>query len=154
GGRSMLTRVLCSSFAGLAALLTAGIALPTSANATTYPVTLNVSNCCGSGPFGTVNITQDAQIGGVDTVEGTVALTQAGTQFVNTGLDASFAFNLAFGSVTISDITSDGPVFTANNTSGGVTTAGSGKTLIHMDGGGFFTYGISLTGSQGGSNSG
>src|SRR5689334_793906 len=65
-------------------------------------ITLNQSQCCGSGPFGTVSVVQGANS---NTVNVTVTLT-AGEVFANTGagdalgFDVNKAFTLVPGSLT------------------------------------------------------
>jgi hypothetical protein len=89
--------------------------------------------------------------GGTITVTATGANTLAfdielanGNQFVNTGFDASFGFNLSgITSITYSGITPAG--FTIPNSVGSVQTAGS----LHMDGTGFFSFGLEGFGNGG-----
>ncbi len=69
----------------------------------TYSLTFDgCSGCCGTGPFGTVSVTQTAT--GVVTVNETLA---SGVAFVATGAGKSIEFNLAGApAITIGNITS------------------------------------------------
>jgi hypothetical protein len=64
----------------IAAIVGAGILLLGAANASATPVLLNQSGCCGSGPFGSVNVTQFAP----NIVDVLVTL-NSGNGFIDTG---------------------------------------------------------------------
>jgi hypothetical protein len=117
-------------------LLVAGMMVMSGVPAFADLYTLNFANFTGgTGPFGTVEIT------GSGTVHVKVSLA-SGIQFVNTGFDGSFDFDL-IGNPTIS---------ITNLTAGWAplgTTAGSHK----FDGVGDFEYGVNCTAcGSGGSN--
>lgn len=81
---------------GLGAML-AVLAIAPAVNATT----LNVSACCGSGPFGTVTLSQD----GANTVLVTETLF-SGIGFVKTGAGDALAFSIAgVSTITITNLT-------------------------------------------------
>lgn len=83
-------------FFGLSAMLTV-LALAPAVKATT----LNVSACCGSGPFGTVTLAQD----GTNTVKVTETLV-SGVGFVKTGAGDALAFSITGNpSITITNLT-------------------------------------------------
>ena len=87
---------------------------------------------------GTVTVTDT----GANTVSVSVQLAN-GNQFVNTGFDASFGFNLA-GNPTIT--------YSAINPAAGFTIPGGNPQSagsLHMDGTGFFEYGLEAVGSGG-----
>src|SRR5690242_18246534 len=120
----------------LAALgLGVGVALasmPSGARADTI-YTLVTAGTLPSGTYGTVDVSSvDA-----NTLKFDVEL--SGTNhFANTGIQAAFAFDLTgFSSITVGPLPS---IWSAENTTAGVTTAGS----IHMDGAGFFDYGLTF----------
>jgi hypothetical protein len=120
--------------------LMAGV--PSGARAdTTY--TLVSAGTLPATTYGSVDV--KTVTGNVNELE--VVVTLSGTNhFANTGIDASFAFNLAgVGTITVSSLPA---TWSAENTVAGITTAGS----VHMDGAGFFQYG--LTFSNGGNTDG
>src|SRR5690348_7702609 len=86
--------------------------------------------------YGTVTV--KSVTGQPDELELVVQL--SGTNhFANTGIDASFAFDLTgIGSITVSGLPTSPTTWSALNTSGGVTSTGS----IHNDGAGTFDYGL------------
>jgi hypothetical protein len=90
---------------------------------------------------GTVTVTDN----GAGTLSFNIQLAN-GNQFINAGFDASLGFNLA-GNPSITYSSGIPAGFTLPNSVGNVQTAGS----LHMDGTGFFEYGLEGTGS-GGSN--
>jgi hypothetical protein len=110
---------------------------------------LNSDHCTGGcltgqpGGGGTVTVFDN----GAGTLTFTIQLLN-GNQFVNTGFDASFGFNLtdapSITSITYSGIT-PAANYTLPNSVGLVQTAGS----LHMDGTGFFEYGLEGIGSGG-----
>lgn len=100
---------------------------------------LNIDHCaggCGTGPYGLVTLTQS----GLDLVQVRVdlAVTTPPEAMVKTGFPATFAFNLTGNpTVTFGSLSPDWSAVS--------TTAGS----LHMDGFGYFGYGV-LWGKQGG----
>ena len=129
---------------GYAALVGAALAaFPTVSRADTYAITSDhCTGGCGTGPFGYVTVTDL----GSGTLDFTVALIN-GNGFVNTGFDASFGFNLnADPTITYSNLT-PGWIVEGPSSPGLVEAVGS----LHMDGTGFFEYGV-LWGLQGGGN--
>jgi hypothetical protein len=130
-----MKRLLSIAMAGSALVMGTLCLSPASANELQF--TLTESNCCGSGPFATVDIVDD----GTDTVDVTVTLIDPPSAGItNTGL-TSFVFN---NSVTL--------------TSGDVSNLTSGfqwATTIKGDGAGSFGYGFDCTDAvcnNGGSN--
>jgi len=126
-----------NAIVGAAALFAASLVAPNAglANTITFQLTSDhcTGGCLGTGvtSLGTVTIT-DVSSG---VVQVTVAL--SGAQFVSTGFDTDFGFNLTGNpSITFSSVTSG---FTPN---ANPQTAGS----LHMDGTGFFEYGVQCTG--------
>jgi hypothetical protein len=100
----------------LALLLSAIVGEPAQADVWLGSSILNQSNCCGTGPFGTVaGVQTDA-----DTVTITVTL-NSGFQFINTGFDAVFAF------------TTDEAVSVTATSTGGGTGSGTGWTTATFD---------------------
>jgi hypothetical protein len=121
----------------LGLLVVALLAVAPAANASSI-YDLNIDHCtggCGTGPYVQVTLTQLTDAVKVDAV-----LENDAVKFVHTGFDATFAFNLAgFPAVTITDITS--------GWSAVLPTQGND---IHMDGFGYFDYGVDYTGGHGG----
>lgn len=123
-------------------LLTGGAA---NAAAITEVFQLTSDHCTGGcltdqpgGVGGTVTVTDPDPGDGI--LLFTVELIN-GNKFINAGFDATFGFNLdGIGSVTYADITPSG--FTIPNAVGDTQTAGS----LHMDGTGFFQFGLDATG--------
>jgi len=131
---------------GVVALAALGLtlAVPGAARANSFTFDLTSDHCSGgcltgqtSG--GTVTVTDVSA--GVVSVDVTLA---NGNRFVSTGFDTDFGFNLAGNpTITFSDVTSG---FTPN---ANPQSAGS----LHMDGTGFFEYGVNCTAcGNGGSN--
>lgn len=131
---------------GVLALAALGLtlAVPGAARADSFTFALTSDHCSGgcltgqtSG--GTVTVTDVSA--GVVSVDVTLA---NGNQFVSTGFDTDFGFNLAGNpTITFSGVTSG---FTPN---ANPQSAGS----LHMDGTGFFEYGVNCTAcGNGGSN--
>ena len=112
-----------------------------SANATTIQYTFTVDHCgggCGTSPYGTVTLT--------DVAAGQVSVQVDlfnGNEFVKTGFDGSFAFNL-IGNPTIS--------FVSGPTAGWTLKSTSAGTLNNFDG--FKTFEYALVCCFGGSGSG
>ena len=135
-----------TSSIGLLSALVAGFGLavlPSASRADTLAFTFTSDHCTGgcltgqtSGGTVTLN---DVSTGVVDV---TVALAN-GNQFVNTGFDASFGFNLS----GITSITYSNIVPSANFTIPGGNPQTSGA--LHMDGTGFFQFGLDGVGSGG-----
>ena len=117
---------------GLGAML-AVLAIAPAVNATT----LDVSACCGSGPFGTVTLTQNGS--------GDVLVTEtlfSGIGFVKTGAGDAIAFSITGDpSITIANLTSS----LGTGTSSGFAQDGTPKSSPY----GPFMYGISCTAACG-----
>jgi hypothetical protein len=132
-----LKSVVCASFFSAALL-----AVPMASEAAIFNLTSD--HCTGSGgclgnnaSLGTVTVTSPS----TGTLIFSISLSVAGSTIVNTGFDASFGFNLVGNpSITYSGLTAG---FTIPG--GNPQSAGS----LHMDGTGFFEYGV-LWGTQGG----
>ena len=120
-----MKRLLSTAVAAGAFIMGALCVPPAFANA--FQFTLSESNCCGGGPFATVDIKDD----GTDTVDVTVTLIDPPSAGItNTGL-TSFVFNnsVTLGSGDVSNLTS------------GFQWA----TTIKGDGAGSFDYGFDCT---------
>lgn len=121
----------------------------TSASASTI-YTFNVDHCgggcqVGNQPMGTITVS-DVTINNNPEVQVAVQLA-SGFYFVNTGLGASFAFDIA-GGPTITDHTTPSNFTWENVTAGNIHTGS-----VHMDGLGYLDYGLNCTGcGNGGSN--
>jgi hypothetical protein len=133
----------------LGALLLFTLAATSASASTIY--TFNVDDCgggcqVGNQAMGTVTVS-DVTVNNNPEVQVAVQLA-SGFYFVNTGLGASFAFNIA-GGPTITDYTTPSG-FGWENVTGGNIHAGS----IHMDGFGHFDDGLNCTTGcgSGGSN--
>jgi hypothetical protein len=109
----------------LLALLGLGSGLP--AVADVYPLTIDhCSGGCGTPPFGSIDVTQ----AGGNTVQVDVTLTP-GDQFVRTGFQGSFAFDLMGNpAISVSDLTTGLSLLSTN--------AGS----LHFDGFGYLEYAL------------
>lgn len=105
------------------------------AGATSVSYYLDIDHCtsgCGAGPFAEVTLTQGTNAVGVH-----VVLLNDATLFMNTGLGASFAFNLeGTPAISISGLTSGWNVVTTNP-----------AHHVHMDGFGVFEYGVQWGGT-------
>jgi hypothetical protein len=154
--------LLRASLVGAAAVVATSVAFPAVSLAdVTYTFT---SDHCGGGclvtgdtSFGTV-LLDDTTVNMVSGVQVTVTL-GANYQFINTGLDASFAFDLLGDpTIAVSGINPTG-VGGFALLSGGVFAPhdNNPNTLppgIHMDGTGFFDYGFTCSGTGGNSTCG
>ena len=120
----------------LALLIVGVVAMPISAKADTYNLTIDhCTGGCLPGPTGgTVTVLQN----GANDVQITVNLVSP-LKFVNTGLQDTFDFNLV-GSPTIS---------VSGLPANFVLSAGSPGAVHHFDGFGDFEYSIALTTAQG-----
>ena len=116
-------------------------AVPNGARADTTSFTLDTAGTLPPGTYGTVTVMSGGSCDtfngggacGTNTLEFVVTLTSP-NHFANTGIDASFAF----------DLTGISPISVTGLPAGWSlesTTAGS----IHMDGAGFFDYGLTFT---------
>jgi hypothetical protein len=122
----------------LALLLSAIGGEPAKADVWTGSSVLNLSNCCGTGPFGTVVGTQN----GANEVDIKVTL-NTGFQFISGGQDAVFAF------------TTDKAVGISATSTGGGSGSGTGWTAVSngvgtsvmMDGAGNFGGGTTHAGN-------
>jgi hypothetical protein len=128
---------------GAFAVVGTTVAFPAVSQADTF--TFFSDHCTGlcgpqAGGFGTVTLTQ----AGANTVN--VAVNMFSNTFVNTGLDATFAFDLV-----------GNPIVTYSAVStffAPIPTSPTGATSIHMDGTGFFEYGLSCNDGVSGSSCG
>jgi hypothetical protein len=132
---------------GVFALAGLGLALvvPSGARADTFTFSLTSDHCSGGGCLGTATSAGTVTIADVSSgVVSVNVMLNSGFQFVSTGFDTDFGFNLAGNpTITFSGVTSG---FTPN---ANPETAGS----LHMDGTGFFEYGVNCTAcGNGGSN--
>jgi hypothetical protein len=136
-----------SAFMSMMLLLIAGFVSPAISHASTiYDLTSDhcggTGGCLGSATSaGTITVAD----GAANTVTITITLA-SGFKLINGGFPASFGFNLAGNPlITYSSVNSNlTPV-------GGTTNVAAGS--IHMDGTGFFEYGLDCTGcGNGGSN--
>ncbi len=130
--------LLRTSLVGAVAVVATSVAFPAVSQANTISYTLLSDHCtdgCGpqTGGFGTITLTDIS--GGVD-----VSITlNNGNKFVNTGLDATVAFDLL-----------GNPTITASNFSNANFSLLSGTAgSVHMDGTGTFEYGILQNTAQG-----
>ena len=116
-------------------------AVPSGARADTTSFTLDTAGTLPAGNYGTVTVLSGGSCDtfngggacGTNTLEFVVTLTSP-NHFANTGIEAAFAF----------DLTGISPISVTNlpaTWSLESTTAGS----IHMDGAGFFDYGLTFT---------
>jgi hypothetical protein len=144
---TLLAGLVVSTVAALGLTVPAQASVVVTANQLTGSFT---SDHCGGGCLtnqtngGTITVTAT----GANTLAFDIELAN-GNQFVNTGFDASFGFNLSgITSITYSGITPAG--FTIPNSVGSVQTAGS----LHMDGTGFFSFGLEGFGTGGSSPDG
>jgi len=105
--------------------------------------TLDQSNCCGTGPFGTVTVTQN----GANELDFSVSLNSAyqfiGNQATSGGHDASFAFATDT-VVAINAITSSG--YGTSFTPSWFAVDGY-PTALDMDGAHHFSYGVTFAGN-------
>ncbi len=130
--------LLRASLVGAVAVVATSVAFPAVSQANIISYTLLSDHCtdgCGpqTGGFGTITLTDISGGVNVDIV------LNNGNKFVNTGLDATVAFDL----LNNPTITATG--FSNTNFSLLSGTAGS----VHMDGTGFFDYGILQNTAQG-----
>jgi hypothetical protein len=132
----MKTASFCSWLAGAAAL---SIGVGSAASA----ATLNTSNCCGSGPFGSVSASV------VSTTELQLTFTLlSGFEFISGGQDAEAAF-ITDKAVTIDNISSTFATG-GSNTPPTWTGVGNGSALtVHMDGAGHYGGGVKFSGNGG-----
>ena len=127
-------------FSVFAFLLVAAMCLSVPASADTITTfTLNTSNCCGSGPFGTVQLSDN----GSGTVVVTVTLDNSNIEFVNTGL-LGFAFDLTINPTTFVSNTSQ---FTVD------PNCNSTSKSCGDDGAGNFEFALECTGCGNGGSS-
>lgn len=128
--------------AGLMVASVMAIGTPASASTIVVPFTVDHFGCGCSSPFGTVTLNDNNTTGDVTV---TVALSNAAFKFVNTGLGASFAFNLVgISSVNITNLTSGFQI------SGGTHSNPDAAGALAMDGFGNFEYGVEVIGVGGG----
>src|SRR5262249_49113321 len=138
-----------------ALLLAAAFAMPTVSHAVTLPsetLYFTSDHCsagCGPSPYAQAIVTD---LGG-GTLEFNVSLINA-TSMINSGFPVTFAFNLSGGpTITYSNLTSGFGI--PNVLAGNTQVAGpgfpttSGNDPYHVDGTGYFMYGV-LWGTQGG----
>ncbi len=123
---------------GLGALL-ASLAAAPAMNAATITYDLTVNGCsgsggCGTGTFGTIQLTDNGLTGSAAAVNVVLTLTQAGERFAGSGAGDALEFNVA-GTVTITAITSGFAVGPAPDTA---STFGS------------FSHSVTCTTCQGG----
>jgi hypothetical protein len=108
------------------------------------------SGTCGTSPFAEATVTD---LGGGE-LSFTITLINA-TKIVDTGFPVSFAFNLSGGpTITYSNLTSGfniPDVLTGNMQAAGVGfTSNHGEDNYHVDGTGYFMYGVDWGGGTGG----
>jgi hypothetical protein len=110
------------------------ILAPLAAHADSFP--LNISDCCGAGPFGTVTLS------GTSTVHINVALDPSVTGFVATGFAITFGFNIT-----------GNPTISVTNLTPGFSLFSTAPASIGFNGSGTFDYGIVCNAcGSGGSN--
>jgi len=125
-------------FLAVALVVAASIGFPAVSHADTVTYTFTSDHCtdnCGpqTGGFATLTLV-DAAGGGVDV---TVTMLNGNT-IINSGFDASFAFDLI-----------GNPTITVTGLTSGFSLVSTSAGSLHMDGVGFFEYGV-LWGTQGG----
>ena len=143
----MKTLSLKASIAG-AVLLLAGVSSGARADSYTF-FSDHCTGTCGTAPFAQANVTDQ---GGGD-LHFSVSLLNA-QSMINTGFPVTFAFNLSGGpTITYSNLTSGfsipNVIPTNQQVAGNGFTTTSGNDPYHVDGTGYFMYGV-LWGQQGG----
>src|SRR5438105_4393428 len=122
----------------IAGVAVASLAVAGAASANRYFLTSDhCTGSCGTAPYGWV----DVVTGGANTLDFTVTLIN-GNEFVHTGFDLSFAFDLA-----------GNPTITYTNLTGGwsvVTSNPQAAGSYSQDGTGTFEYGVAVNGQGGG----
>src|ERR1700747_1006190 len=132
---------------GVFALAGLGLALvvPSGARADTFTFSLTSDHCSGGGCLGTATSAGTVTIADVSSgVVSVNVMLNSGFQFVSTGFDTDFGFNLA-----------GNPTITFSGVTSGFTPVANPQTAgsLHMDGTGFFEYGVNCTAcGNGGSN--
>ena len=133
-------RKFAIALSGLLVATVMAIGTPAAASTITYSLTIDhCSGGCGAGPYGSVALDDSAGSGNVDVL---VTLTPATRLLMASGLGATFSWNL----------TTNVTVTTPNLPSTYTLLNAGAPGIIHMDGFGYFEYGVRNNTGNGGVN--